>query len=47
MGSPFQVFSTEFLKWGRTFAGLFRFPKVTKMGSIIGHKIDQKKTIMG
>ena len=46
MGSPFQAFSIELLEW----VALFRdfednkiiFPKVTKMGSIIGHRIDLK-----
>ena len=47
MGSPIQAFSIELLEWG---VALFRdfeskkiiCPKVTKMGFIIGRKIDQK-----
>ena len=42
MGSPFQAFSIELLEW----VALFR-DFGTKMGFIIGHKIDQKYTIMG
>ena len=46
MGSPFQAFSIELLEWGRTFRDFeskkIICPKVTKMGFIIGHKIDQK-----
>ena len=46
MGSPFQAFSIELLEW----CALFRdfeskkiiCLKVTKIGFIIGHKIDQK-----
>ena len=41
MGLPFQAFSIELLEWGCA------CPKMTKMGSMIGHKIDLKLTITG
>ena len=46
MGSPFQEFPIDLLEWGRTFWD-FKIrkiicPKVNKMGSLIGHKIEQK-----
>ena len=50
-GLSFQAFSIELLQWGLTFSGLEIKKniclKVTKMGSIIGNKTDQKLTIMG
>ena len=42
MGSPFQAFSKDFVEWVALFWDFGRCPKVTKMGSIIGHGIDQK-----
>ena len=50
MGSSFQAFAIELLEWGHMFSGLESMKviclKVTKMGFIIGHKIDPKHTII-